>query len=149
MVRKSRSSWFRDDTEADFATQSTPAIHRSMIITPPAKLVQCEPFAFAWEGGEGPFRAFISGKVPGGSNTWIRSSHGTVGNVSFARIEDFPIGTEVEISIAVRFRPQGGSMVTEDPGAAELLGGTISLRVPHGDLRTWKDLILVLLPFFF
>lgn len=71
-----------------------------MIITPPPKLVQCEPVAFSWEGGQGPFSALIRGLVKDGSEHWVHSfEHVAVGNASLAWIVDFPVGSEIEISI--------------------------------------------------
>lgn len=85
-----------------------------MIITPPPKLVQCEPVAFSWEGGQGPFSALIRGLVKDGSEHWVHSfEHVAVGNASLAWIVDFPVGSEIEISITVRLQPQSICLITE------------------------------------
>lgn len=79
---------------------SIPRDHIPIITTAPAKLIECEPAIFKWEGGEGPFEAFALGKLSSGDWQWdaIRN----VGNESFAWVVNYPQHTEVAINIFVR-----------------------------------------------
>ncbi|KAM0756538.1 hypothetical protein T439DRAFT_321247 [Meredithblackwellia eburnea MCA 4105] len=123
-----------------------PRDHFPILTTPPTKLIECEPAVFTYEGGEGPFDAFVWGTLADGNfagGEMVRN----VGNNSFAWVVDYPKGSKVSINIYQQLgwtQTQIEMTVTEE--------GTSKSCIPTSHLprkKRWyrRPLFIVLLVF--